>query len=187
MAFHHLALATTDLAATHRFYTEAMGFALVLVEDGATEVPGGWFRHALYDTGDGTLMAFMELHDERCRRLRPRHLAWPRPPGWVNHIAFGVDDLDALDAGAGALVAHCGHDVVRMEHSLGTSIYTEDPNGNTVEWVVRHPCVQPRRNGPPPRRRLVADDLPRDRARPTWSSSSPSTTHSEMDALPAPG
>ena len=45
MAFHHLALATTDLAATHRFYTEAMGFTLVHVEDGVTEVPDGWFRH----------------------------------------------------------------------------------------------------------------------------------------------
>jgi catechol 2,3-dioxygenase-like lactoylglutathione lyase family enzyme len=29
MAFHHLALATNDMAATHRFYTEAMGFELV--------------------------------------------------------------------------------------------------------------------------------------------------------------
>src|SRR2546421_509771 len=29
MAFHHVALATRDLEATHRFYTEAMGFELV--------------------------------------------------------------------------------------------------------------------------------------------------------------
>ena len=35
MAFHHVAIATRDLAATHRFYTEAMGFRLVHVEAGA--------------------------------------------------------------------------------------------------------------------------------------------------------
>ena len=31
MAFHHVALATRDTAATHRFYTEVMGFELVKV------------------------------------------------------------------------------------------------------------------------------------------------------------
>jgi catechol-2,3-dioxygenase len=51
----------------------------------------------------------------------------------VNHIAFAVDDLDALDA-ARARWLRTGHDVVRMEHTLGPSIYTEDPNGNTIEW-----------------------------------------------------
>ena len=29
MGFHHVALATKDLAATHKFYTEVMGFSLV--------------------------------------------------------------------------------------------------------------------------------------------------------------
>jgi len=28
MGFHHVALATADLAATHEFYSEAMGFEL---------------------------------------------------------------------------------------------------------------------------------------------------------------
>ena len=32
MAFHHVAITTKDLDATHRFYTEAMGFDLVKVE-----------------------------------------------------------------------------------------------------------------------------------------------------------
>ena len=31
MGFHHVALATHDTAATHRFYTEVMGFELVKV------------------------------------------------------------------------------------------------------------------------------------------------------------
>jgi catechol 2,3-dioxygenase-like lactoylglutathione lyase family enzyme len=131
--FHHLALATTDLAATHAFYTEAMGFELVLVEGAPTEVDGGWLRHVLYDTGDGTLLAFAELHDPRCRDFDPAISRGLGLPSWVNHLAFAVDDLDALDAARDRWL-RTGHDVVRMEHTHGPSIYTEDPNGNTVEW-----------------------------------------------------
>ena len=133
MPFHHLALATTDLAATHRFYTEAMGFELVLVEGAATEVAGGWLRHVFYDTGDGMLLAFIELHDERCVDFDAAISRGLGLPSWVNHLAFGVDDLDALDAARDRWL-RTGHDVVRMEHTHGPSIYTEDPNGNTVEW-----------------------------------------------------
>ena len=34
MPVHHLAIVTTDLEASHRFYTEAMGFTLAKVEVG---------------------------------------------------------------------------------------------------------------------------------------------------------
>ncbi len=39
MAFHHVAITTKDLDATHRFYTEAMGFELVKVEAQPTPTP----------------------------------------------------------------------------------------------------------------------------------------------------
>ena len=52
MAFHHVAFATRDLAATHAFYTEAMGFELVTAEAIATP-GGGWARPAFYGAGDG--------------------------------------------------------------------------------------------------------------------------------------
>jgi catechol 2,3-dioxygenase-like lactoylglutathione lyase family enzyme len=160
MAFHHLALATTDLPATHRFYTEAMGFSLVHVEDGATDAADGWFHHALYDTGDGTLMAFMEVHDERCVDFDAAISRGLGLPSWVNHIAFGVDDLDALDAARDRWLG-CGHDVVQMQHSHGTSIYTEDPNGNTIEWACDTRAFS-HEERVAASTRLVADDLPRD-------------------------
>ena len=138
MAFHHLALATTDLAATHRFYTDAMGFTLVHVEDAATDVPDGWLHHVFYDTGDGTCMAFMELHDERCTHFDPAISRGLGLPAWVNHIAFAVDDLKALDTALTRWLAH-GHDVVKMRHNHGTSIYTEDPNGMLLEFTVDVP------------------------------------------------
>lgn len=133
MSIHHLALATTDLEATHRFYTEAMGFELVLVEGAPTEVEGGWLRHAFYDVGDGSFLAFVELHDDRAVEFDAAISRGLGLPGWVNHFAFAVDDRDALDAARDRWL-RTGHDVVFMEHTHGPSIYTEDPNGNTVEW-----------------------------------------------------
>jgi catechol 2,3-dioxygenase-like lactoylglutathione lyase family enzyme len=50
MGFHHVALATTDLAATHAFYTEAMGFELVKAVVAPTDDPAGWAKHVFYDT-----------------------------------------------------------------------------------------------------------------------------------------
>lgn len=160
MGFHHVALATTDLLATHRFYTEAMGFILVHVEDAATDDPDGWLHHAFYDTGDGTLMAFMEIHDERCVDFDPAISRGLGLPSWVNHIAFGVDDLDALDAARARWLA-CGQDVVKMRHNHGTSIYTEDPNGNTIEWACQTRAITDAERAAASTR-LVADDLPRD-------------------------
>ena len=50
MGFHHVALATSDLQRTHRFYTEAMGFELAKVVVGGTP-EGGWAKHAFYEAG----------------------------------------------------------------------------------------------------------------------------------------
>ena len=65
MAFHHVAIATSNLDAAHRFYTEAMGFRLVHVEAGDAPEGDAWFRHVFYDTGDGSLLALFDLHGDR--------------------------------------------------------------------------------------------------------------------------
>jgi catechol 2,3-dioxygenase-like lactoylglutathione lyase family enzyme len=133
MAFNHVALATRDLLATHRFYTEAMGFTLVHVEGASTDAQPGWLRHAFYDTGDGSLLAFVELHDERFTDFDAAISRGLGLPAWVNHLAFDAADDRALDDALERWLT-CGHDAVRMEHTHGRSIYTEDPNGNTIEW-----------------------------------------------------
>ena len=62
MGFHHVAIATRDLQATHRFYSEAMGFELAKVVAGKSP-EGGWAKHAFYRTPGGDLIAFWDLHD----------------------------------------------------------------------------------------------------------------------------
>jgi catechol 2,3-dioxygenase-like lactoylglutathione lyase family enzyme len=134
VSFHHLALATTDLDATHRFYTEAMDFELVHVEGAPTDKPGGWLRHALYDVGGGELLAIVELHDERWTDFDAAISRGLGLPAWVNHLAFDAADELALDSARDRWLAF-GLDVAQMPHRHGTSIYAEDPNGNVVEWA----------------------------------------------------
>ena len=63
MAFHHVALATRDAQANHEFYTGPMGFKLVKVEIGQMG-EAGFAKHLFYETGEGEMIAFWDLHDE---------------------------------------------------------------------------------------------------------------------------
>jgi catechol 2,3-dioxygenase-like lactoylglutathione lyase family enzyme len=139
MAFHHVAITTRDLDATHAFYTELMGFELVRVDAAPTPEAGesgeGWARHLFYDTGAGQCLAIWDLHD-------PEHLptefdpsisrALGLPP-WTNHLAFDAPDLDTLEAHKQRWLDR-SLAVVEIDHGWCTSIYAEDPNGITVEF-----------------------------------------------------
>jgi catechol 2,3-dioxygenase-like lactoylglutathione lyase family enzyme len=132
MAFHHVAIATRDLDATHRFYTEAMGFELVHV-DVIPYMEEGWARHLFYDTGNGEMLAVWDLHDADLPDFDPAISTGLGLPHFVNHIAFGVSGLDDLDVRKDRWLCN-GHDVVRIDHRWCVSIYANDPNGIMVEF-----------------------------------------------------
>jgi len=134
MAFHHVAIATRDVDATHRFYTEAMGFELVDV-DVIPFMEKGWARHLFYDTGNGEMLAIWDLHADEVPDFDPAISTGLGLPNFVNHIAFGASDLDELDTRKDRWLAH-GHDVVRIDHGWCTSIYANDPNGIMVEFCT---------------------------------------------------
>jgi catechol 2,3-dioxygenase-like lactoylglutathione lyase family enzyme len=136
MAFHHVALACRDTEATHRFYTERMGFELVKTNVGKTP-GGGWAKHFFYDTGGDGLIAFWEIHDDA--EVRPdwrtdisRGLGLPP---WVNHLAFEARSEADFDAARRRWLEH-GLDVMEVDHGFCRSLYTADPNGITVEWCI---------------------------------------------------
>jgi catechol 2,3-dioxygenase-like lactoylglutathione lyase family enzyme len=134
MSFHHVAIATKNLAATHEFYTEAMGFTLVNV-DVIPYLEDGWARHLFYDTGNGEMLAIWDLHHDTAPEYQTAISTGLGLPNFVNHIAFGAPDLDDLDARKDRWLAH-GHDVVRIDHGWCTSIYTDDPSGIMVEFCT---------------------------------------------------
>jgi catechol 2,3-dioxygenase-like lactoylglutathione lyase family enzyme len=152
MSVHHIAFAAKDIDATHAFYTGAMGFELVKVEVAQTE--HGWAKHLFYDTdpqanrsepsersvrpagGGGSLLAFWDIHDESIPEgWSPAISTGLGLPQFMNHLAFGADDLDDIGRRTARLHDH-GHDVIEIDHGWCTSIYATDPNGILVEFCT---------------------------------------------------
>jgi len=135
MGFHHVALATPDVDATHAFYTDVMGFRLVKVVAGKTPA-GGWAKHLFYETGGNGLIAFWDLHDETIPKdFSPAIASGLGLPEWTNHIAFHASTLDEIDAVKQRWLGK-GHDVFEVDHGWCVSVYTKDPNGILVEYCV---------------------------------------------------
>lgn len=138
MSVHHIALATADLVATHRFYTQIMGFRLVKVQvipyEGSRD--GGWARHAFYETSEpgGSLLAFWDLHEEALQgRFRTDISTAMGLPVWVNHLAFTAPSDASYKEMMARWLAH-GMTVTEVDHDFCRSIYTMDPNGILVEF-----------------------------------------------------
>jgi len=135
MAFHHLAIATRDIDATHRFYSEAMGFELVKVEVGPAG-ERGFAKHLFYDTGNGEMIAFWDLHDpDLAPDWSPAIATGLGLPVWSNHIAFAAVDMADIDRRRDHWLAS-GVDVMEVDHDWCFSIYARDPNGIMVEWCT---------------------------------------------------
>jgi catechol 2,3-dioxygenase-like lactoylglutathione lyase family enzyme len=132
MAFHHVAIATRDLEATHQFYAEAMGFELVHV-DAIPYMEEGWARHLFYDTGNGEMLAVWDLHDAELPDFDPAISTGLGLPHFVNHIAFEASTVDDIHARKERWLGQ-GLDVVRIDHGWCVSIYANDPNGIMVEF-----------------------------------------------------
>lgn len=135
MGFHHVAVATRDTKATHEFYTGPMGFELVKVVTGRSG-KDGWAKHLFYETGNGEMIAFWEIHDEELPAdWSPAISTGLGLPPWANHIAFSAADLDGIEGHKHRLLDH-GVDVVQIDHGWCVSIYATDPNGILVEFCT---------------------------------------------------
>ncbi len=137
MGFHHVAVAARDLDATHRFYTEVMGFTLVKTVAAPTGSPGGgWAKHLFYDTGGDGLLAVWDLHDDTIPSgFDPAISTGLGLPTWVNHIAFDAPDVEDLQRHCLRWQEH-GIEVVEIDHGWCRSIYATDPNGILVEFCA---------------------------------------------------
>ncbi|MGV0036675.1 MAG: VOC family protein [Candidatus Azotimanducaceae bacterium WSBS_2022_MAG_OTU7] len=136
---HHVAYRCRDAKETVDFYqrTLDMDFVLAIAED---EVPSTKepdpYMHVFLDAGMGNVLAFFELPNS------PTMDRDQNTPDWVQHIAFELENMAALEAALIRLQSE-GLDVVGpTDHGIFQSIYFRDPNGHRLELVVNTQSTQ---------------------------------------------
>ena len=130
---HHVAYRCQDAKETVEFYQRVlnMGFVLAIAED---EVPSTKepdpYMHVFLDAGMGNVLAFFELPNA------PDMGRDGNTPIWVQHIAFEVEDMAALE-NAKAHIESEGLEVLGpVNHGIFKSIYFFDPNGHRIELAA---------------------------------------------------
>ena len=130
---NHLALITTDMDATVRFYHGVLGARLVAT----LATPA--FRHYFFEIGPQNTLAFFEYHGvELDTFAKPAGVPDPRAVQF-DHISFNLPDEEALLA-LRARLKEAGCEVTDVvDHSFIRSVYFTDPNGIALEaswWVT---------------------------------------------------
>ena len=130
---HHVAYRCKDAKETVEFYQRVlnMDFVLAIAEDQvpSTKAPDP-YMHVFMDAGMGNVLAFFELPNS------PQMGRDEQTPQWVQHIAFEVADMAALEAARTSIMAE-GLDVLGpINHGIFKSIYFFDPNGHRLELVA---------------------------------------------------
>lgn len=153
VGMHHVAYACKDVVATNHFYEELMGFPLVHTEVESFD-NGGYFRHVFYDLGDGSSLAFFDVHGVG------EHEGWSSEiskgvglPVWVNHIAFRADEARQEEVRE-RMAANGIEPLMEVDHGWCHSLYFLDPNGIMVEFCRDTPGFVPDTEGA--RKRLTA-------------------------------
>lgn len=150
---HHLALVTTDMDATTRFYHGVLGARLVATV--ATDA----FKHYFFDFGPGSTVAFFQyLNAEMESYAKPAGVPFPRAAQF-DHLSLALPDEEALLALRERLkAADCDVTDV-IDHGFLRSVYFSDPNGIALEasWWTLDATGRPADYGD---RRLFADPDP---------------------------
>ena len=139
-SLHHIALACKDPLATHRFYGEVLGLALAHTE--TQHGPNGErVTHFFYDLGDGSMLAFFDLHGAGEPDDFDAAISTGLGlPVWVNHFAMRRD-LAELPVIKERLLGLGIEPTMEADHGWCTSLYYTDPNGIMVEFCADTPGV----------------------------------------------
>ncbi|MCZ6859442.1 MAG: VOC family protein [Alphaproteobacteria bacterium] len=147
---HHLALSTSNMDKTVRFWTEVLECPIIVTlhlppEDPFADLPQlpptdlGNRKHYFFDIGNGDAVAFFDFGSETP----------PVDGGFAHHVALTCATEDELIATKKHLESH-GVDVSEViNHFFCKSIYFKDPNGiyleysvHTGEWTAANPFLQ---------------------------------------------
>jgi len=131
---HHFAYRCRDAEETRHFYEDLLGLPLYhIIQSDYVPSTGEYcpYTHFFFRLRDGSFIAFFDLGDD----VKPAPS--PNTPAWVNHIAFRVDSVQALEDTKARLQAH-GVEVLGVtDHHIFKSIYFFDPNGIRLELAAQ--------------------------------------------------
>jgi catechol 2,3-dioxygenase-like lactoylglutathione lyase family enzyme len=136
---NHLALVTTDMDATVRFWHEVLGAPLVAT------VKTDTFRHYFFDVGNDATVAFFEYLGQPLERFaKPAGIPDPRAMQF-DHLSLNLADEAAVMALHDRLKQHGTEVTDLVDHGLMKSIYFTDPNGIALEasYWADDPTGQP--------------------------------------------
>ncbi len=132
--FSHTGQCVRDLDRARAFYTEVLGFEVVMDLDvGGSQsakllrLPDPVQLQACYLRRDGFVLELLAFADPAPHAPRDRSVLEPG----LTHISIGVDDLDATCA---AVVEHGGE--VLTESRLPTAVFVRDCEGQLVELLA---------------------------------------------------
>jgi catechol 2,3-dioxygenase-like lactoylglutathione lyase family enzyme len=118
---HHLALLSSDVERTVRFYQDVLGFPLTDIFENR-DYPGS--NHFFFDIGHGNLLAFFDFPD---LGLGP----YAEVLGGLHHVAISMPPEEWERAKA--RLEEAG---VPYQSESGTSIYFRDPDGARLELIA---------------------------------------------------
>ncbi len=132
---NHLALITTDMDATVRFYHGVLGARLV------AHLAAPSFRHYFFDFGPEQTVAFFEYAGADLEPFAKPAGVPDRRAVQFDHLAFNLPDEHALEELQGRLKAHGCEVTDVVDHGFVRSIYFTDNNGIALEasWWVTDP------------------------------------------------
>ncbi|MFF3569292.1 AMP-binding protein [Nocardia jiangxiensis] len=129
---NHLALVTTDMDKTVRFYRDVLGMNLVGTTGNRDE--GYPYRHYFLSIARGASIAFFEWPEVEMPGRKDSGI--PASGIQFDHVSIGVETDEDLENIRKRLEAD-GRDVSDVvDHGLVRSVYATDPNGISIEFSV---------------------------------------------------
>ena len=136
---NHLALVTTDMDATTRFWHGVIDARLVMT----LATPA--FRHYFFEVGAGNTIAFFEYTGQTLATFaKPAGVPFERASQF-DHLSLDLADEDALLRLRARLKSHGCEVTDVVDHNTLRSIYFTDNNGIALEasWWTVDPTARP--------------------------------------------
>lgn len=127
MGLNHLALVTTDMDATVRFWHEVLGAEIVAT------VATPDFKHYFFRIGEAQTIAFFQYDDVDVETFaKPAGIPY-KHASQFDHLSLGLPSEEALEAMRSRLQRYGCEVTEVVDHGFIRSIYFSDPTGIALE------------------------------------------------------